>query len=597
MTEHDRAEDFMRDVDALLRGEAPASADAEHLAMLGIARDLIASDLSAEAPLDALRPLPPTLTLKGRLMSPRYRSLRWFVATAAVFTLLAAAFLTVPPLRALAQDILRRIGIYNVTDAPTDRDLRAQPLPVIQMARGGSASWTITRAQIENDFNWLALLDIPPGFDSVTYVYETEPDLLFGYASAKYTRGGDPATELEFNQMQRFIGDRELDFLTGGAQAEAVEVNGRPGYWVAGFAQAPDVDVQMLIWTGEVYGQRDALLLWLTGRGSTKDAMLEIARAVTVRDPLDIRQPVVAADALRRNDVPPSHIAAEVGFDVAVPQYIPERMRLAWRYHTGDEDFGESSVGYTGWIETADGLRAADFNIHQTKAKTAAQQPYEFALGSTPFEDVTVNGQAGVWVPDAALYYDEQKNYLLWEQEGSSFMLSASTNVPREEMFRIAESLVFVGPDATDPVAQAAYEGKLLPAEIVAFQSGFPVAVPDAVPDGYVLRSRDARRMSEVAAATTTYTAEKDTLVLIQSKYPAAIRVRDLALGDAWLEDVTVNRREGFWVANYQTYPDDRIGLLIWEQGGFIYKLQSAALGKDELIAIAESLKYVGAGD
>lgn len=531
-------------------------------------------------------------------MSPRYRYVRWFVTTAALFTLIVAIILTVPPLRAIAQDILRQIGIYNVTNAPTSYELSQLPIPVVELARGGSEWHPIAQDTGEADFNWLAMLEtMPDGFDTVTRGIESNLEKQIGYFTTRYTRTGDPDIEVRLNQMHRFSREKLLDFTAGGAQTEAVEINGEQGFWVSRFSDAADVDVQMLIWHEDVYRQNDALLVWLTGRGIGKDEMLIIARAVILRDPMNVSQPIISRSDPSILYRPLSQLAAEIEFDVAVPQYVPELMRLTWRHTVADDDFGQFSARYSGFLRKADGLYRSEFAISQFKAKTAAQLPAEFALGETPFEDVTVNGHPGIWVEDAALYSENPQHYLLWEQYGFTLHLSADVNLPREEIFRIAESLTFIGPDGPDSVTEQMYTNKLLPAEVVSAKTDFPIAELEFVPEGYVLRTRDARRMTEVTTATTTYKIDRDTLVLIQSKYQIAPSLRELALGDAWLEEVTVNRRPGYWIANYQTYPDDRIGMLIWEQGGFIYRLQSAALGRDELLRVAESLKYVGSPD
>ena len=70
MIEHERAERFTRDVDALLRGQMPTSDDQ---ALLDLSRELIAADFSAETRLHLLRPRPAKPTWKGIIMSPRYR--------------------------------------------------------------------------------------------------------------------------------------------------------------------------------------------------------------------------------------------------------------------------------------------------------------------------------------------------------------------------------------------------------------------------------------------------------------------------------------------------------------------------------------------
>ena len=87
--------------------------------------------------------LRPAAMTKGRpQMSRLYRTLRALAATAAILTIIAITFLTVPPLRAIAQDILRRVGVYAVTDAPTPYEVSRQPLPVEVLARNDAADIT-----------------------------------------------------------------------------------------------------------------------------------------------------------------------------------------------------------------------------------------------------------------------------------------------------------------------------------------------------------------------------------------------------------------------------------------------------------------------
>jgi hypothetical protein len=232
------------------------------------------------------------------------------------------------------------------------------------------------------------------------------------------------------------------------------------------------------------------------------------------------------------------------------------------------------------------------YQVKINDASLVGDDVWNLAIGDAQIEDVTVNGNPGVWIEDYLGYDGMKQHILLWEQNGYSFRLYSF--LPREAMFTAAESITFVGPDDPDPLVEVPVSSSLLPVDVVAAQAGLTVAVPDDLPGGYILQSRYGRRLSEISTATTTYRAEDDTLTLIQSQYAAPVSVRDLVLGYALLDDVTVNQRDGIWIPDYQTYPDDRIGMLIWEQDGYIYKLQSKTLDRAEMIRIAESLRFVG---
>jgi hypothetical protein len=594
MTRNERAERFTRDVDALLRGETTAPSDDQ--ALLDLARDLMAADFSAETRLDLLRPRLAKPTWKGIIMSPRYRYVRWFVTTAVLLALAAAAILTVPPLRAIAQDILRRIGIYNVTDAPTSYEISQLPIVALNIARGEDEWHPALIEHAKNNVNWPASIEgMPVGFDTLEYGFARFPGDQLSFHGVVYRSSADPARELHLYLTWRTFHEGPLDVQTGGGQVERVNIVGEQGseegVWISGFSDEPSLDTQMLIWDADYLNQQDEIMVILKGHDLSKEQMLEIARSVRIRDPLAIPQDL---DVTRRLNMTPAQIANELNFPVGVPQYLPAHLSEPRRHFSGDSDYGQMDTFYDGYIQTDDSLRRAHLYIHQFKAKTPAQMPMELALGDTPFEDITVNGYPGIWVSEAAIRSNRKENFLIWEQDGSTFYMTASIVISREEMFRVAESIEYVWPG--QPEERSSSQRKLLPAAIVAGQTGFAVAEPEYVPEGYQLVARDSRRGPEVISAITIYEDDRgDALVMHQGEYPDSVTPHDLALGDSRLIDVTVNGSPAIWVADYGTYPDTVVGMLVWEQNGTILRLQSAMLGRDEMIRIAESLKFVGA--
>ena len=204
-----------------------------------------------------------------------------------------------------------------------------------------------------------------------------------------------------------------------------------------------------------------------------------------------------------------------------------------------------------------------------------------------------MNSNPGVWIDGIKSFGNSQQDLLLWEQDGFTFSLSGNGALTRDDTIRAAESIEYVWPG--QPEERARSQRKLLPASIVAGQAGFAVAEPEYVPEGYRLIARDSKRGMDVIGAITVYEHENDdALVLHQGEYPDSVTPRDLALSDSRLIDVTVNGSPAIWVADYGTYPDNLVGMLVWEQDSSIFRLQSATLSRDEMIRIAESLKFTG---
>lgn len=441
MNEQERAQNYTRDVDALLRGETPPAADADDRALLDLARDLLAADFSAETRLDLLRPKLAKPTLKGLIMSPRYRYVRWFVTTAALFTLIVAIVLTVPPLRAIAQDILRQIGIMTVTDAPTDYEVSQRPIVAVDLVHLiDDGDWhPITAEEIVSEYLWLAMIEgMPTGFDTVEYGFATPPgEQRIAIRLAKYTQSEDAAKEISLGQIDRVFSNGPVDFETGGAITEEIAINGEAAVWVSAFTEYPDLDVQILIWEEKVYDQiRNDLMIVLKGRGLTKEEMLEIAHSVTIRDPNRI---ISRSDNTDWSSDTPRQVAAKVGFDVAIIREHPENFRLIGR-HVFDSPRATQIV-------TSYAFGSQDLSFQQIKVNDASlveNGGWEFNVGDSPVEDVTVNGNPGVWIEGVTGYANTVRDSLIWEQDGFSYHLQGKS-VSRQDMFAAAESLKYIG--------------------------------------------------------------------------------------------------------------------------------------------------------
>lgn len=133
MDEQERAEQFSADVDRLLAGDKSVSPGSDDPTMLDMAQQLAQADFSAQSRgrerLRARLLNREIITKEELIMNQQQRLLRRLALVAAVLVILIVTMLAVPPLRAVAQDILARIGLLTITDDPTDAELFMQGEP------------------------------------------------------------------------------------------------------------------------------------------------------------------------------------------------------------------------------------------------------------------------------------------------------------------------------------------------------------------------------------------------------------------------------------------------------------------------------------
>jgi hypothetical protein len=101
---------------------------------------------------------------------------------------------------------------------------------------------------------------------------------------------------------------------------------------------------------------------------------------------------------------------------------------------------------------------------------------------------------------------------------------------------------------------------------------------------------------------TTTCQSSETTLVLTQTSYESDSAEQVLPAGNATVTTVTVQGVQGTWIKGLRlsTYVNDQnkvapqfANILIWEQDGFEFELQSTpGLSLEEMLKIAESIHY-----
>lgn len=138
-----------------------------------------------------------------------------------------------------------------------------------------------------------------------------------------------------------------------------------------------------------------------------------------------------------------AQVSEKAGFPAYEPKYVPSDYPLITRdvLFTGSSITVHTSYGISNIIALSQSLVESD------------AKPWEMGVGDVPIVDVTVRGQAGVWLEQVPIIpvQDQQGewnyqrwNQLIWAEDGYNFMLQTnlpSDVIPLSELLRIAESL------------------------------------------------------------------------------------------------------------------------------------------------------------
>lgn len=205
---------------------------------------------------------------------------RIVAASAAVFVLMTLLILTIPPLRALAQDILRQIGVITISNAPTAYDVYSTqptippdstPIPGVTPQIYDMQTLSLEAAAAQTGFAVLVPHSLPAryrltardvwhqnGVNSVTTIYHRpQPDDSLSISQTIY----DP------NEP-----DQSRQFDVGDAAVTDVTVRGLPGLFAEHVTTwPPGAMINMLFWQeGEFTFMMQSSLL-------TLDEILSIA--------------------------------------------------------------------------------------------------------------------------------------------------------------------------------------------------------------------------------------------------------------------------------------------------------------------------------
>lgn len=172
------------------------------------------------------------------------------------------------------------------------------------------------------------------------------------------------------------------------------------------------------------------------GEGTGQDVLAPDAHASPTPLPLtNTFEPLSNENALEK-----------YGFQVLEPGYLPEQYALMTEHQVNRTQDGSLVSIYVYSTDSA-AFDGHYLSIQQSTFEDKA--PIEFKVGDAKVSQVTLRGITATFIEDAQLMTvrDEAGNnvtlpvdYLMWEEAGSFFVIDA-TQLTREEMIHIAESL------------------------------------------------------------------------------------------------------------------------------------------------------------
>ncbi|HEY1012850.1 MAG TPA: hypothetical protein VGE07_09125, partial [Herpetosiphonaceae bacterium] len=176
-------------------------------------------------------PRRPGAALRGRRWGWRLRA----VAGAAVLL----AVVTLPPLRALATDLLYQLGVIQITNAPTHAELiaagqtptpLAPDVPVVSFSFDGEQIPELTAMQAQVGYPVYQAAVLPEG--ARLFDRDSQHVMHDDYATATAYMLRDQRTLLTLFQARE--GKLRTQVNVGTATTEAVTINGHAGVWIEG---------------------------------------------------------------------------------------------------------------------------------------------------------------------------------------------------------------------------------------------------------------------------------------------------------------------------------------------------------------------------
>ncbi len=249
--------------------------------LLPIARNLADADFSADSRIrESLR----TKLLNQQRPNSAFRpSLRRLETVAAVLVLVFAATLTIPPLRALAQEVLAQVGFITLTNAQPEAVLALTATPV--SAGSGQAAPNLTLDQAETMFGAPIYV---PSYLPTGYIL-TNTTALKDQVSTSYSPDSDPSYPHTLWLIQFKQGGSTSPYAVGNTPIMDVKIGDLSGEWVenAPIGNRPTknggtetMPINLLTW------KDDNKVFWMESFSLTDDQRLPLDEMLKIAESL-----------------------------------------------------------------------------------------------------------------------------------------------------------------------------------------------------------------------------------------------------------------------------------------------------------------------
>lgn len=262
MTEQEKVNRFNAAVEQLLAdGQVAPESKLSDQALLELAQQLAAHDTRPHSKVEQMTrqmllqrvgereelPIPKgSKLMKTFFPRPRYRALSVSLALIAILVLVT---LTVKPVRALAQEIIRQIGNFALSNAPTDAEQyvatfeSGAPTPTIDLQRVISEEQiagrlTVAQASAKAGFPVYDAGYVPVGYqlasrDVLTSTQSTNIDVSYRMElDPPLHNGQQMAGIIAVEQILVYNGTQAWDKAVGDTPLIDVTVRGQPGVWL-----------------------------------------------------------------------------------------------------------------------------------------------------------------------------------------------------------------------------------------------------------------------------------------------------------------------------------------------------------------------------
>lgn len=289
MNDTQKALNFSTQVDDLLENRSTSENSSENADLLTVAQTLAITDFSHESRIKQ--------SLYARLRANRAHSTRshyWqrrlVTATFSIVVLMAVVF-TVPPLRALAQEVIKRLQTLTLTNDPSLFEPHLnKPVPTFDPANPPIQLLTISLEQVIAKAGFTPLLPtyLPAGY-SLTTQDASINQIRLEFQPAD-RNPSDCCAVLGLSQSRSRPSD-SAPFPVGDVPIEDVTVRGVAGLWVqnshTGMTPDENGDLQIMP-TSILTWEADGYLFWMSSYDSQTNLPLSQAEMMKVANGLQL---------------------------------------------------------------------------------------------------------------------------------------------------------------------------------------------------------------------------------------------------------------------------------------------------------------------